>query len=113
VIIFRVVKARVGRVVADRDCLTFCQLVLYPPIIGDSFNFELIVRCRRLTGIAVTAASCGCAWIGFLDVACGRNCGPRFGGSTGEVQVYSDDAATIERSIVTEVRGQYPQVGRD
>jgi hypothetical protein len=50
---------------------------------------------------------------GFQNVACGRNCGPRFGGSTGEVHVYSDDAATIERSIVTEVRGQYPQVGRD
>jgi hypothetical protein len=43
-----------------------------------------------------------------IDYACGR-----FGGRTGEVHVYGDDAATIERKIVIDGRGQYPQVGGD
>jgi len=38
-----------------------------------------------------------------IDYACGR-----FGGSAGEVHVYGKDNATIERSIVTDDRGQYP-----
>ena len=33
----------------------------------------------------------------------------RFGGSRGEIHVYCDDASTIERSIVIDGRGQYPQ----
>lgn len=37
----------------------------------------------------------------------------RFGGRAGEVHVYGDDGATIERSIVIDGRGQYPQVGGD
>lgn len=37
----------------------------------------------------------------------------RFGGASGEVRVYCDDGVTIERSIVIDGRGQYPQVGRD
>jgi hypothetical protein len=40
-----------------------------------------------------------------IDYACGR-----FGGSSGEVHVYGDDASTIEPSIVIDGRGQYPQV---
>ena len=43
-----------------------------------------------------------------IDYACGR-----FGGGAGEVNVYDDEAATIERSIVIDGRGQYPQVGSD
>ena len=43
-----------------------------------------------------------------IDYACGR-----FGGGAGEVHVYGDDAATVERSIVIDGRGQYPQVGGD
>ena len=39
-----------------------------------------------------------------IDYACGR-----FGGSAGEVRVYSKDNATIERSIVIDGRGQYPR----
>ena len=35
----------------------------------------------------------------------------RFGGSRGEIRVYGDDATTIERSIVVDGRGQYPQSG--
>ena len=37
----------------------------------------------------------------------------RFGGSRGESHVYGDDASTIERSIVIDGRGQYPQVASD
>jgi hypothetical protein len=33
----------------------------------------------------------------------------RFGGREGEVHVYGDDDATIERSVVIDGRGQYPQ----
>ena len=33
----------------------------------------------------------------------------RFGGSRGEIHVYRDDGSTIERSIVIDGRGQYPQ----
>ena len=33
----------------------------------------------------------------------------RFGGSRGEIHVYGDDASTIERRIVIDGRGQYPQ----
>jgi len=33
----------------------------------------------------------------------------RFGGSRGEIHVYCDDGSTIERSIVIDGRGQYPQ----
>ena len=36
-----------------------------------------------------------------------------FGGSRGEIRVYDDDATTIERSIVIDGRGQYPQGGWD
>ena len=43
-----------------------------------------------------------------IDYAC-----QRFGGSAGEVHVYGDDGVTIERSIVIDGRGQYPQVGGD
>ena len=42
-----------------------------------------------------------------IDYACGR-----FGGSTGEVRVFGEDAATIERKIVIDGRGQYPQTRR-
>ena len=37
----------------------------------------------------------------------------RFGGSAGEVHIFGDDAATVERSIVIDGRGQYPQVAGD
>ena len=37
----------------------------------------------------------------------------RFGGSRGEIHVYDDDATTIERSVVIDGRGQYPQGGGD
>ncbi len=43
-----------------------------------------------------------------IDYASGR-----FGGGAGEVRVYGDDAATIERSLVIDGRGQYPQVSQD
>jgi len=43
-----------------------------------------------------------------IDYAC-----QRFGGSAGEVRVYGDDASTIERSIIVDGRGQYPQVACD
>ena len=43
-----------------------------------------------------------------IDYAC-----QRFGGRAGEVHVYCDDAATIKSSIVTDGRGQYPQVVAD
>jgi len=33
----------------------------------------------------------------------------RFGGSRGEIRVYFDDGSTIERSIIIDGRGQYPQ----
>jgi len=33
----------------------------------------------------------------------------RFGGSRGEIHVYGDDASTIERRILIDGRGQYPQ----
>lgn len=36
-----------------------------------------------------------------IDYACGR-----FGGAAGEVHVYGDDAATIERKIAIDGRGQ-------
>jgi len=39
-----------------------------------------------------------------IDYACGR-----FGGGSGEVRIYGDDSATVERSIVIDGRGQYPQ----
>jgi hypothetical protein len=40
-----------------------------------------------------------------------KGAGPqRFGGRAGEVHVFGDDDATIERNIVIEGRGQYPQV---
>ena len=42
------------------------------------------------------------------DYAC-----QRYGGSAGEVHVYGDDGATIERKIVIDGRGQYPHVGSD
>jgi hypothetical protein len=42
------------------------------------------------------------------DYAC-----ERFGGGAGEVHVYGDDASTIERNIVIDGRGQYPQVACD
>ncbi len=42
-----------------------------------------------------------------VDYAC-----QRFGGDAGEVHVYGDDDATIERSIVIDGRGQYQQVER-
>ena len=39
-----------------------------------------------------------------------KGAGPqRFGGRAGEVHLYGDDASTIERSIVIDGRGQYPQ----
>jgi hypothetical protein len=38
------------------------------------------------------------------DYACGR-----FGGSAGEVYVYDESGETIERSIVIDGGGQYPQ----
>jgi hypothetical protein len=37
----------------------------------------------------------------------------RFGGSRGEIHIYGDDASTIERGIIIDGRGQYPQVGGD
>ncbi len=37
----------------------------------------------------------------------------RFGGSRGEIHVYGDDGSTIERRIVIDGRGQYPQGGCD
>jgi len=37
----------------------------------------------------------------------------RFGGSAGEVHVYCDDGVTVERKIVIDGRGQYPQVTGD
>jgi hypothetical protein len=37
----------------------------------------------------------------------------RFGGGAGEVHIYGDDASNIERSIVIDGRGQYPQVAGD
>ena len=40
------------------------------------------------------------------DYACGR-----FGGGAGQVHIYANDASTIERSIVIDGRGQYPQNG--
>ena len=43
-----------------------------------------------------------------IDYACGR-----FGGGAGEVYVYGDDAATIERKIVIDGRGQCPQANCD
>jgi hypothetical protein len=43
-----------------------------------------------------------------IDYACGR-----FGGRAGEVHVHGNDAATIERRIVIDGRGQYPQGGCD
>jgi hypothetical protein len=43
-------------------------------------------------------------------MAAERKC---FGGSRGEIHVYCDDPATIERSVVIDGRGQYPQVGGD
>ena len=39
-----------------------------------------------------------------IDYACGR-----FGGGAGEVHVYGDDDASIERSVVIDGRGQYPR----
>ena len=42
-----------------------------------------------------------------IDYACGR-----FGGGAGDVHGAGDDAATIERSIVIEGRGQYTSGGR-
>ena len=41
-----------------------------------------------------------------IDYAC-----QRFGSGAGEVHVYGDDASTIERRIVIDGRGQYPQGG--
>jgi hypothetical protein len=41
-----------------------------------------------------------------IDYACGR-----FGGGAREVHVFDDDESTIERSIVIDGPGQYPQVG--
>ena len=35
----------------------------------------------------------------------------RFGGSRGEIHVYGDDASTVERKILIDGRGQYPQSG--
>jgi hypothetical protein len=35
----------------------------------------------------------------------------RFGGSRGEIHIYGDDASTIERRVVIDGRGQYPQSG--
>ena len=43
-----------------------------------------------------------------LGYACGR-----FGGGAGEVHVFGDDSATIERRIVIDGRGQYPHVSGD
>ncbi len=43
-----------------------------------------------------------------IDYACGR-----FGGGAGEVHVFGDDDVTIERSIVIDGRGQYPQIACD
>ena len=40
-----------------------------------------------------------------IEYACGR-----FGGSAGEVHVFDPDDSTIERRIVIDGRGQYPQV---
>jgi hypothetical protein len=39
-----------------------------------------------------------------IDYACGR-----FGGRTGEVHIFDADDSTIERSIVIDGSGQYPQ----
>ena len=43
-----------------------------------------------------------------IDNAC-----ERFGGGAGEVRIYGDDGSTIERSIIIDGRGQYPQVACD
>jgi hypothetical protein len=43
-----------------------------------------------------------------IDYAYGR-----FGGGAGEVHIFGDDASTIERTIVMDGRGQYPQIGCD
>jgi len=37
----------------------------------------------------------------------------RFGGSRGEIHVYSDDGATIERKVIIDGRGQYSQSASD
>ena len=52
-------------------------------------------RCKKFKG----------AWVAFEAPG-----GGRFGGGAGEVHVYGDDASTIERRIVLDGRGQYPQV---
>ena len=83
-----------------------------------------------MTSLATATASLGLtckgAWLAFeiqgvepafatpnaerkaIDYACHR-----FGGGAGEVHVYGDDAAAIERRIAIDGRGQYPQVGGD
>jgi hypothetical protein len=43
-----------------------------------------------------------------IDYACGR-----FGGSAGEVHIYDESGEIIERNIVIDGRGQYPQVACD
>jgi hypothetical protein len=43
-----------------------------------------------------------------IDYSC-----QRFGGSAGEVHVYGDDGASIERKIAIDGRGKYSQIERD
>ena len=83
-------------------------------VVGHRQSMKIIEvrRCKKFKG----------AWVAFeapgvepafaapdakrkaIDYACGR-----FGGSAGEVHIYDESGETIERSIVIDVRGQYPQ----
>jgi multidrug efflux pump subunit AcrA (membrane-fusion protein) len=70
--------------------------------------------CKKFKGawVAFEAPGVEPAFADGKRKATGSAC-QRFGGGSGEVHVYGDDAATIERRIVIDGRGQYPQVGGD
>jgi len=61
-------------------------------------------RGARTKRPALCRASAALTDDGAIDYAWGR-----FGGSRGEIHVYGDDASTIERNIIIDGRGQYPQ----
>ena len=68
------------------------------------------IQTLRNPGIASSRDLPTRAW---EELCSGKDAAGRFGGGAGEVHVYGNDDATIERSIVIDGRGQYPLASSD
>jgi hypothetical protein len=88
------------------------------PLIGSLAGINLVIEVRpskKFKGAWVSFEASGVepafaapdAKQKAINYACRR-----FGGGAGEVRVFDTNGSTIERSIVIDGRGQYPQVVR-